>query len=750
MAISEQLPSPRKRRGRKPAQKRKAKAALAELEPLDVLLPPDTSFDPIMTASGAMEMPQPDGSLIFDFAPEQSHPQTTNHLDNLAMQLSDLENGRIANELHEGIESDDQGRQPWLNDRAKGIDLLGLKLEEPKSGAGSSSAPLEGMSVVRHPLLLEAVLRGHANALGEFLPSAGPVKVKNDGAQTSQADDLSETLERDFNHYLTTTASEYYPDTDRMLMLTYFGGTMAKKVYTCPIRRRPVSESVDPKDLIFSNTATDLKNASRVTHRITMRRSVMKRMQLLGVYRNVPLNNPSPEPNAVDQKIARQQGTEVTPQRPDDQDYVIDECYCELDIAGFEHREDGEITGLPLPYRVTIERNSRQVLEIRRNWAEDDQQYTAKMPFVIYTFVPGFGLYGIGLLHILGNTTSAVTAAWREMLDAGMFANFPGLLRAKTSGRQTDNQIRVPPGGCAEIDTGSLPIQQAVMALPYKEPGPATMALVDNIAQTGQRLGGSAEVSIGEGKQDAPVGTTLALIEQATKIMSAVHKRLHSAQSEEFRLLLDEFRADPEALWRHNKKAAKFWDVPRFLAALENIALVPVADPNTPSHMHRLMKAMALKQLSMGNPLYNQKEVDSYIMQEAGIGDPERFFLPPQPPAPPPLDPIKVAETQLKGQELELRKADAGMKYVDKHADRKNKRDIAVLNLARELAIHPESDPVVDEQLQQMTPMLGVPIIRAPARPMMPMRQMRPPARPMPMVPPLAMMRMAPRMGLGP
>lgn len=704
---------------------------------VDVELPPDSALDPMMLQSGAVEMPQADGSVIIDLNPAPAPLETKDHLDNIAELLDDITRGRIANEVCEGIEADDQSRQQWLQDRQDGIDLLGLKVEKPKASPGQDGP----VSSVRHPLLLEAVLRFQANARGELLPSSGPVKVRNDDVDTAETDAQARQLEESLNHYLTTTATEYYPDTDRMLFWVGFGGQMFKKVYTCPIRRRPVSESVDAKDLIVSNTATDLRNCERVTHRITMRRSVMKRMQLIGVYRNVDLGQPTPEPDAVDRKIALVQGTQAEPQRPDDAPYEIWECYCELDIPGFEHRDEfGEVTGLPLPYRVTIERNSREVLEIRRNWREGDDQFQAKIPFVSYQFGTGLGFYGTGLLHILGNTTQAVTGAWRMFLDNTMFANFPGFIYASSgTARQKKQDIRVGPGEGAAVETGGADIRQVVMPLPYKEAGPASIQFIDGVAQTGQRVGGTAEMQVGEGKQDAPVGTTLALIEQAQKVMSAVHKRLHAAQAEEFRLLKEEFMADPEALWRNNRRAQRLFNVPqapqqaqmdmiaqqqlelarqqarkRLVQALDNLELVPHADPNTPSHMHRIMKVLGLKQLAQGNPMYNQQAVDLAVLEALDYEDPQRFFLPPAPPQAPPVDPIaatlaqaEMIKAQAKAKDTEIKGMAEAAKALNAAKDRELKQNIAVLDLAKELALHPESDPVVDRQLREMKPFLS-------------------------------------------
>jgi hypothetical protein len=418
----------------------------------------------------------------------------------------------------------------------------------------------------------------------------------------------------------------------------------------------PLSRSIDAQDLIVNHAEADFDDCRRITHRIMMRKSQIKRMQLAGVYMDVPLSQPVYAKDPVNEKIAETQGFNMNNVRPEENEHTVYECYCELDLPGYSHKdEDGDETGLELPYRVTIEKDSRTVLEIRRNWREDDPNCLSKKTFVKYPFVPAFGFYEIGLLQILGNATKALTGAWREALDSGMFANFPGFLYADTAGRQLTNEFRVPPGGGIRIQTGGKPIQQAVMPLPYKEMGAGFMAFMQQVETTAQRVGGTAELQVGEGKQDAPVGTTLALIEQATKMLSAVHVRLHAAQSEEFQLLKERFREDPEALWRHNKRPANQWQVDQFLQALDNCDLVPAADPNNPSHMQRIMKAIAIKQLQAMNPqLYDALAVDRRILNMIGLTDVDHLFNQnPQPPQPqqPPVDPAKMAELQLKAQQ---------------------------------------------------------------------------------------------------
>jgi hypothetical protein len=606
----------------------------------------------------------PDGSitLTLDGSPleKAERENRTGWFDNLVDEIDQEELSRISHELLKGIEDDLQSRKEWIDDRSQGIKLLGLKIEIPGLAGAADGAPVEGMSRVRHPLLLEAVLRFQANARAELLPTDGPVKIREDNNNaTLQSDELANDLENDLNHYLTSTAKEYYPDTDRMLLMLGFGGTAFKKVYFCPLRSRPVSETVDADDLIVNNSATDLSNAKRVTHRIMMTQNTVKRMQILGVYRDVDLSTPTiPNLDAVQREKKQQQGISMDQFNPDDRDREIYECYCELDIKGYEHKRKGKETGLDIPYRVTIDVSTKEILSIVRNYDEDTKDLPeARQNFVKYTFVPGLGFYDLGLLHILGNTTNALTAAWREMLDAGMYANFPGFLYADTGARQNTNIFRVPPGGGALVKTGGMPINQAVMPLPYKDVGSGLMTLTDNMAQTGQRLGGTAEQAVGEGKQDAPVGTTIALIDQATKIMNSVHKRMHASQADEFALLVRCFKENPEAFWQQNRRPARKWDQETFLRALDQVDLVPQADPNTASQTQRLMKVVALKQLQATNPsMYDPIAIDTAALKAVGWSNPEQFMIPAQAQGQmPPEMQQKIAELQIQKQDADTR-----------------------------------------------------------------------------------------------
>lgn len=722
--------------------------------PEDMTLDLSAGSDDIDLGSPDPIIENDDGSIDIDLSEDMPHRDEIDekyHLDhnaNLAEALSSSVLARISSDLMQAIEQDKSDRSEWERMRAKSIELLGIKIEQQgNSSGGNTAAPVPGQSTVRDPLLLEAVLRGQATAYGELCPAAGPVKIVNYGDRTAANEALAESLERDLNYYFTNTASEYYPDTRKMLFWTYLASGTFKKVYRCPIRRRPVSEYVDGTSLIIPGNAPDLKNAGRITHEVKMRPSIMKRMQMIGAYRKVDLGQTPPMANPVEETVQKVTGTQSTSTRPEDDDYHLYECYCELDLEGFEHTEysddeQEEQTGLPLPYIVTMDVYTGEVLAIRRNWKEDDDDQRARIPFVLFPYATGLSIYGIGLGQILGNMESALTALLRLSIDNGIFANFPGFLFSKSAvGRQISNEFRVPPGGGAGLDTGNMPIRDAVMPLPYKEVGPGIQQLIAAMVDRGQKLAGTAEMSIGEGKQEAPVGTTLALIEQATKIEGAVHKSLHAAQAEELKLMLELFKEDPDPLWLGNPRPAfgpaeqpmpplqPMQQQPmmmpgqppqpqqqvqpllprgrkeRFLLALQNCDLVPESDPNTPSHMDRLMKAMALVQLAQAFPnILNPHAVAPRVLQMLRIDSDDGkdpLILPPQPQQEPKPTPDTMVMADLKSKELAFKDKKLAVDADVKEKERRSKENIEVLKLANSSMIHGDQAPKVDDYLKE-------------------------------------------------
>lgn len=692
----------KKRRAKKSRAKQDVQGDAPALPMADVIAFGSTddpaSLPQIDPQNQVIEIPNDDGTVTINLAPIEKPKRKSKFGDNLAEQIDSVVLGRICEDLLEAIGEDDNSRSEWLQQRADGLDLLGLKVEKPGgSNVGSSSTAVAGQSRVRDSILAEACDLFQANSYAELCPSDGPVKAKVVGDDTDEAQQLAQALEDDLNFYLTGsgpgTAKEYFPDTRKMLWWVGYASGMFKKVYRCPLRRRPVSESVDGADIIVPPNVTDLSNAGRITHVIKMRQSTMRRMQFLGVYRDVDLTAPTGNINPVVAKEGAITGIATRTERPLDQDYTIYECYCELDIEGFEHKEDGEASGIPLPYRVTLDKDSRTILEVRRNWKEDDEDQQAKIPFVAFPYTENIGFYGTGLLHRLGNYTTALTAMLRECIDAGMFASFPGFLFAQPAGRQLQNEFRIPPGGGAPIDVSAVgnDITKAVMPLPYKDVSGAMVALMAQTRENAFRYGGMANTGVAEGKQNAPVGTTLAMIEQATKIEGGVHKALHAAQAQELQLLKELFREDPEALWRGNRRPAFGKDdqvrKQRFIAALESADIVPASDPNVPSNMHRIAKANALLMAAQTAPpgIFNLPEVYKSWGKMMKIDNIDQFVMPPQQPGPPQIDPLAAAALQLKAREVATKEQEVQLKAMNDAQNRQSKESIEAAKLAAQM-----------------------------------------------------------------
>lgn len=629
---------------------------LAAAAGVRIVVPDDAdgriTVDPV---TGDEEQRNDDGSTTIRFGGRRS--QRDDDADdawyrNLYNDIDPSQLGLVAEELIEGIDADDRSRQGYLTNLDRGMDYLGLELREPRATAGDGADSVEGMSSVVNPLLLEACLKAWANSVGEFLPANGPVKIDAEGEDVSQVrDDLAEVLERDLNWYFTRGATEYYPETSHMLLWgVHFGGAGFKKVYRCPLRRRPVSEAVSAQDLIVSNTTKDLRSSERVTHRIRVSRQIMKRMQLIGAYADVALTQPVPTPTVVDEKVAIIQGTRPRPERPEDQEYEGYETQCLLDLPQFAAATKFRGEHLPLPYLVTIDKDSRKVLAIRRDWAEDDAECMRNRMWVKWPYVPGPGFYGTGLLHMLGNSSAAMTAAWREALDAGMYASFPGGFVSKSANRQNTSMFRAAPGQWLPLDTEGKAISQMAMAFPYRDATPGLMSMIEQVTTQSKGLSGSIEVPTQSGVQNVPVGTMMAAIEQVTKVMLATHQGMHGAQAEELELVTDLFRAHPEDFWRTLPRTASawwrslpvqakawyreqygsaaaakqwwrdltpdgtsYWNDEKLLAALEDVSLAPRSDPNTPSHIHRVARALALVQLVEVPPFAQRLDMDEVL-----------------------------------------------------------------------------------------------------------------------------------------
>lgn len=670
---------------------------MAEAEPIIVHIEGDDNSARMV--DGNLELPTPDGGVIIQFNPQaaddESNDNPADFYKNIADKLGESERLTIANDLMEAIEADDNSRAESLATRAAGMDLLGIQIQDPKSGDGA--AAMDGMSVVTNPLLLEAILKDWANAQAEFLPADGPCKVEDIGDDPDQQqDDLADAFERDMNYYLTSIATEYGPETSHMLLWgRAFGGAGIKKVYMHPMKKRPTSEKVDVKDFIVSDATTDLKSVERITHQISMRQSVMKRMQKKGFYLDIDLTPPTgPQANAVDEKTAQIQGVAAAKQRPEDQPYTLWETQCELELDQFA---PANMKGIPLPYLVTLDKDSRVILSIRRDWKPEDEECERKRMYVKYPYVPGPGFYGTGLLNILGNSTMAMTAAWRMSLDAGMLANFPAFLIAKLGGRQNTSDFVLNPGTGTPIETGGKPIGEVVANLPYHEAGPGLMALIDKITTQSKEVGSTANLPVGQGTADIPVGTMLAHIEMATKLQAATHKLGHAAQDEELSLIADLFREAPESFWRGNrtKAAKKFgWTEAKLLQALNDVRLVPKSDPAIPSHIHRQMRAVALAELQAGplGALMDPQEVLKRVLG-AMREDPKGLVKAPPPPSTQPSPEQLTAEAKVKDANTRAEKVQVDAAELQQKGDLEAKEQAAAvqdktIDLAKTIVAH--------------------------------------------------------------
>lgn len=624
-------------------------------------------------ADGSVETDAPEEE---DEAPPEKKPLYLRHDfgANLAMHLTDVELNNLAAEIQRGIDSDKQDRRDWDETAARAVEYLGMKVMGETGGSDVGGGAL---TRIWDPLILEATIKFWANAVAEFLPAAGPAKVRDDqpppvevaqqpqdptmghngGPPLEEApdtmppalnrEDLAGAFEKDFNHYLTTGDRSYYRDFSRMLWNLGPIGTQFRKVYHCPLRGKPVSEWVKATNLIVSSDATDLSTAARITQLIKMSQSQAKRLQRSGWWRDVPLVTPDEEQTPFDREVGESEGIRRDNPETDDRQHTIQECYLELDLPGFEHTEDGETepSGMPLPYRVALDLTSKQIVEVRRNWREDDENFRARQRYVMFGMIPGLGFYYLGFMHILGNAELTLTALARMLLDAGMFENFPGFLIGKGGGKQTTTDIQINPGQASEIDTGNKPIGQVVMPLPYKGPSQVLAGLASAMVDRFQKLAGAADIPVGEGTANVPVGTIVAMVEESTKVMSAVHKGLHASRAEELELLRELIAEDPSVLTRDNKNPARQWEQAE---EFKDLDLVPSSDPNVPSQLHRIMQAAALAQLAMQapgvlDPKWLMKDIGRTIGKE--IPD-AAFAAPPQGPQQPPPDPAAMLKAQ--------------------------------------------------------------------------------------------------------
>lgn len=580
---------------------------------------------------GAMVTELEDGGVDIDLSPMMESLSSVPfevHDANLAEHLDDTRLSDIADTLMTGVMRDRESRADWETMLAKGIELMGLKIEE-------RSTPFDGACGIYDPLMAEAVVRWQSTAMAELFPAAGPVKTQITGVPNSNLEAQASRVQDWMNLYLTRLAPEYIEEKDQMMMWLPLMGSTFSKPYQDPILKRPVSRFKTPYQVIVPYGAVDLETCSRYACIEPMTQRQMKAFMLAGVYREIELDEPVLDMHGNEIKEAADESQGVAPGIDTAEEYEVYEVYADLDLD--EHDE-----GLPLPYIVSIERVTQEVLSIRRNWREGDEEYSRKRGLIHWRFMPGFGFYGIGYAHLLGNSAMAATMGERNLIDAATLKNFPGGVRVKGM-RIEDNNFTIAPGEFKEIDTGGQPIQNAFMPLPYGGADPTLAAMIGNVRDGARGLANTTEISVGEGRQDAPVGTTVALMEAANLVKSGTIKRAFRSLSKELKVIADlfgEYLGDepypfPVKGGQQSIMKADF---------VTNVDVIPVADPNVVSSTQRMVRAEGLVRMAQQFPqVHDIRATLANYYQEIGL-DPDRVQAilpaPQQAPQARPLDPL--------------------------------------------------------------------------------------------------------------
>ena len=547
------------------------------------------------------------------------------HYANLAEFLDDDDLKEIGEDIVESYEADKESRAEWESTFERGFDLLGLKLQE-------TTEPFEGSCTAVSPLIIEAAVKFQSKATIELFPAGGPVRTQIVGSVTPEREDQANRVQNFMNYQFTEQITEYFDEFEKMLFHLPLIGSAFKKMYYDPVALRPCSEFVPIDQFYVSYHAADLTRAERYTHVINRTPNEMDRDIASGLYMDVDLQEATaPDPSSFTSKIDSIMG--ISPAENYDQQYVVLEQHCHIDLPEPFASEDG----LARPYIITVEEESHKVIAIRRNWSKEDVTLTKQGYFAHYKFVPGFGFYGLGLIHLLGNMTMSATSALRSLVDAGQFSNLPGGFKARGV-RVVGGNDPIAPGEFREVEATGLDLQKSIVPLPYKEPSQTLFNMLSFLTAAGQKFADSTEQIVNESSNYGPVGTTMALIESSAKFFSAIHKRLHKSQHDEFRILAKinyEFLPDEYP-----------YDVPNISSSVfrsdfdGRVDVIPVSDPNIPSAAHRLSMAQMVLQLSSQAPqgMYNIQQVHLSILKAANIQNPERFFS--QQEQPQPHDPL--------------------------------------------------------------------------------------------------------------
>jgi len=583
-----------------------------------------------------IEIENPDGVTIgmdgLEITIEPETEQSEDFYANLAEEIDEQELQSLASNLIEDFDGDIGARKDWIQTYVDGLELLGLKIEE-------RSEPWEGACGVYHPLLSEALVKFQAETMMSIFPAAGPVKTHVIGKDSPEKKAAAERVQEDMNYQLTEVMQEYRPETERLLWGLGLAGNAFKKVYEDEQLGRQVAMYVPAEDMVVPYGASSLESAERVTHVMRKTENEMRTLQVSGFYRDIDLGDPVNALDEVEKKIAEKLGFRATT----DDRYKILEMHVNLDLEGYEHKGDnGKPTGVALPYIVTIEKGSNNVLSIRRNWEQDDELHQKRQSFVHYGYIPGFGFYCFGLIHLIGAYAKSGTSIIRQLVDAGSLANLPGGF--KTRGlRVKGDDTPISPGEFRDVDVPSGAMRDNIMPLPYKEPSQVLMTLLNQIVEEGRRFANTADLNLSDMSANAPVGTTLAILERTLKVMSAVQARVHYSLKQELKLLKriiadnapEEYNYQPDTGSRKAKKSD-----------YESTDVIPVSDPNASTMAQKIVQYQAAMQLAQQQPnLFNMPLMYRQMLDILGIKNAQKLV--PLPEDMKPKDPVTENQNML-------------------------------------------------------------------------------------------------------
>ena len=553
---------------------------------------------------------------------------------NLAEYIPDSMLTQLAGDLIGDFDDDVGSRKDWIQTYVDGLELLGLKIEE-------RAEPWEGACGVFHPLLAEALVKFQSETMMSIFPAAGPVKTIIVGKETPAKKESAERVQDDMNYQLTEEMPEYRPETERMLWGLGLAGNAFKKVYYDPALQRQVAMFIPAEDIVVPYGSSDLASSPRVTHVMRKTENELRILQVNGFYRDIDLGDPISSLDEVEKKIAEKLGFRATT----DNRYKVLEMHVDLDLEGFEDKdEDGKPTGIALPYVVTIEKGTANVLAIRRNWDPEDDTHRKRQHFVHYGYIPGFGFYYFGLIHLIGAYAKSGTSIIRQLVDAGTLSNLPGGF--KTRGlRVKGDDTPIAPGEWRDVDVPSGALKDNLMTLPYKEPSQVLAGLMDKIIEEGRRFANTADLNLSDMSAQAPVGTTLAILERTLKVMSAVQARIHFSLKQELKLLKviiadytpEEYSYDPTEGSRRAKKSD-----------YDNVDVIPVSDPNASTMAQKIVQYQAVLQLAQSAPqMYNMPLLHRQMLDVLGIKNAAKLI--PMPEDQKPLDPVSENQNVLMG-----------------------------------------------------------------------------------------------------